>query len=95
MRLSGWAQNREWTLKVYYPLHRITADTPPIITIHGKIDSVVPFEQAETLHKKLTETGRENDLVCLETGKHLGFSDAEFRQAYARIFAFLERQTDL
>jgi acetyl esterase/lipase len=75
--------------RTYSPVHRITATTPPLITIHGKKDSVVPFMQAETLHGKLKIAGVKNELVSFDKGKHLGFSDAEFTQAYARIFKFL------
>ncbi len=76
----------------FSPVHRITGDTPPIITIHGKKDTVVPFAQADLLHKRLAHDGLKNELVSFENGKHLGFSDAEFSLAYGRIFAFLESQ---
>jgi len=70
----------------YSPLYLISDAAPPIITIHGTDDTVVPYEQAEALHASLTTP---NELVTLQGGNHSGFSDAQYQQAYGRIFAFL------
>ncbi len=70
----------------YSPLSFITDKTPPIITIHGTADSVVPYDQAEALHYALSTPNR---LVTLNGGKHGGFSDAQYQQAMAAIFEFL------
>jgi acetyl esterase/lipase len=87
----GEKSRMDFITKTYSPLHRIISATPPLITIHGKKDTVVPFSQAEQLHKKLSKAGVKNELIAFANGKHLGFADAEFNQAYARIFDFLER----
>ena len=34
----------------------VTENTPPIITVHGDVDTVVPYEQASTLHESLSTT---------------------------------------
>jgi acetyl esterase/lipase len=73
----------------YSPVNRVTPQTPPVITIQGTKDSVVPPEQATALHKKLLEAGVRNELVKIEYGKHLGFTDEGFKLAYTRVFAFL------
>ena len=70
----------------YSPMSFITDDAPPIITIHGTADSIVPYEQAEALHSALNTPNR---LVTLDGGKHGGFSDAQYQQAMAAIFEFL------
>jgi len=75
----------------FSPVKRITATTPPIISVHGKKDSVVPFEQAVTLHELLTKAGIKNELVAIDNGKHLGFTDNEYQQIYTRIFDFLDK----
>lgn len=77
---------------VFSPVNRITASTPPIISVHGKKDSVVPYEQAVTLHGLLTKAGIKNELVTIDDGKHLGFTDKEYQHIYTRIFKFLEGQ---
>jgi acetyl esterase/lipase len=74
----------------YSPVNYVTANSPPILTIHGKKDTVVPFEQAEILHKKLNELNIKNELVIFPNGNHGGFSEQEWDYAYAKIFSFIE-----
>jgi dipeptidyl aminopeptidase/acylaminoacyl peptidase len=69
---------------------KITSETPPIITIHGELDAVVPFDQAVTFHDLLNEVGIKNELVSDPKGKHAGFSEKQFKHIYSRIFNFLD-----
>ena len=64
---------------------------PPILTIHGDADSVVPHNQATSFHARLDALGVRNELQSMTGGKHLGFSDAQFQQAFGAIFSFLEQ----
>ncbi len=75
----------------FSPVKRITSSTPPVISIHGKKDSVVPYEQAVTLHELLNKAGIKNELVSIDDGKHLGFTDKEYQGIYTKIFKFLEQ----
>lgn len=77
---------------VFSPIKRITSSTPAIITVHGKKDSVVPYEQAVTLHELLKKAGIRNELVSIDDGKHLGFTDKEYQYIYTQIFKFLEEK---
>ena len=70
----------------YSPLFLMSEATPPVITIHGTLDSVVPYEQATALHESLSSP---NELVSIEGANHGGFSDQAFQRAYTDIFAFL------
>ena len=76
---------------VFSPVNRITPSTPPVITIHGRKDSVVPYKQAVTFHELLNKAGINNELVTFDNGKHLGFSDKEYQQSFTRIFDFLDQ----
>ena len=69
------------------PMALITPLAPPIITVHGTADTVVPYDQAAALHEALTTR---NELVTLRDGKHGGFTDTQFQHAFDRIFTFLE-----
>jgi acetyl esterase/lipase len=92
---SIWVGNQsrmDSITKEFSPMNKITPAAPPIITIHGKKDSVVPFEQAVKLHELLKKEGIKNELVSVDNGKHLGFTDKEFQHIYTRIFDFLERK---
>jgi len=67
----------------------VDSGSPPIITIQGESDTIVPFTQATTFHKRLDELGVVNELVSFPEGSHFGFSDEEFQVAFRSIFAFL------
>ena len=69
------------------PLNYVRQDLPPIITIHGTADNIVPFDQGEALHAALSTP---NELVPVESGLHGGFSEAQYQEVQARIFDFLE-----
>ena len=71
----------------YSPLFLVTENTPPIITVHGDVDTVVPYEQASALHESLSTTNR---LITIEDGNHSGFSDAQYRDAFQAIFQFID-----
>ena len=71
----------------YSPLFLVTENTPPIITVHGDVDTVVPYEQATALHESLSTTNR---LITIEDGNHSGFSDAQYRDAFQAIFQFID-----
>ncbi len=70
----------------YSPLSIVSANAPPIISIHGTADPTVPYVQATQLHAALSTR---NKLVSLEGGTHGGFSDAQYKEAIAAIFEFL------
>ena len=85
-----WAGNRAKVARIsdrYSPIYLLSADAPPIFTIHGTEDSVVPFEQAETFHASLDSP---NELMPVQEGTHGGFSDKQYKAAYFRIFQFLD-----
>jgi acetyl esterase/lipase len=73
------------------PLSYVRPGLPPILTIHGDADPTVPYSNAVRLHQALDKAGDVNQLVTVKGGKHgfQAFNDAETRDAYAKIFAFL------
>ena len=71
------------------PLTYVRAGLPPIISIHGDADPVVPYEQSARLHKALTAAGVSNELVTIKGGGHGQFNDAELEDAYGKIRDFL------
>ncbi len=71
------------------PLTYVRAGLPPILSIHGDADTVVPYEQSVRLHKALTAAGVPNELVTIKGGWHGQFKEAEIEDAYERIHAFL------
>jgi acetyl esterase/lipase len=71
------------------PLTYVRAGLPPILSIHGDADPVVPYEQSTRLHQALTAAGVPNELVTVKGGGHGQFTDAELGNAYRKISAFL------
>lgn len=76
--------------QLYSPIHRISENTPPVLTLHGELDSVVPFGQAVELHKRLGEAGLTHKLLSDPEGNHGGFSDQMYEEFYLGIFSFLD-----
>ena len=75
----------------YSPIEIVDEGVPPVLSIHGDADSVVPHDQATNFHKRLDELGALHELQSMPGGKHAGFSDAQFQQAFGAIFSFLDR----
>jgi acetyl esterase/lipase len=78
----------------YSPINYVTKDAPPIISIHGDADPVIPHSQAELLHKELEEVNVKNQLVTLQGGSHLGFTKEQFQFSNEQIFLFLDSIMD-
>lgn len=72
------------------PLNMVNPNLPPIITIHGDADAVVPYEHAVQLHRALDEVGVTNELITVPGGGHGGFTRNEYRDIYQSIFDFLD-----
>lgn len=85
----GTQPNREQVAKEVSPLTYVRPGLPPIITIHGDQDDVVPYSQAVRLHEALTKAGDKNELVTIHGGKHGFFTDQETLDAYNKIWKFL------
>jgi acetyl esterase/lipase len=71
------------------PLTYVRAGLPPILSIHGDADPVVPYDQSTRLHQALTTAGVPNELVTIKGGGHGQFADAELEDADQKIRAFL------
>jgi acetyl esterase/lipase len=88
----GGMSNREEIAKRVSPLTYVRAGLPPIISIQGDADPIVPYAQNVRLHQALDKAGIRNELVTIPGGKHGGFSDTEMAKAYAEIRGFLDKQ---
>ncbi|HEY1090758.1 MAG TPA: alpha/beta hydrolase [Burkholderiaceae bacterium] len=73
------------------PQAQVRGDTPPIITIHGVDDDVVPVAQAIALHALLEKAGRTNQLIKVPGAKH-GMSAVQAAAVWGPIKDFLVAQ---
>lgn len=71
------------------PLTYVRAGLPPVLTIHGDKDDVVPYSQATRLHEALNKAKVKNELYTIKGGGHGGFTQADYVAAYNEIWKFL------
>jgi len=72
------------------PLSYVRKTLPPILTIHGDKDGLVPYGQSVRFHAKLTAAGVPNQLITVPGGNHGGFSKSEMVRIYGAIKEFLK-----
>jgi len=72
------------------PLTHINASVPPVLTIHGDADPVVPFIHATLLHDVLNQSGVKNQLHVVKGKKHGDFDETEMSENFRAIWKFLD-----
>jgi acetyl esterase/lipase len=87
----GSMNNRNELAKELSPLSYVRPGLPPIITIHGDKDNIVPYSQAVRLHVALDKVGVPNQLVTIHNGGHDGFSQQELSGSFNTIREFLRK----
>jgi acetyl esterase/lipase len=93
----NWAQkwlgtqpNRREIARSVSPLIHVRPNLPPVLTVHGDQDSLVPYQHAVRLHSALQDAGVPNRLITVRDGKHGGFSEEEILHCYMEIRRFLQ-----
>lgn len=85
----GSQANREELAKRLSPLSYVRPEVPPVLTIHGDADALVPYSHAVRLHEALTKARVRNQLFTVPRGGHGGFSAEQQLKAFEAIRAFL------
>jgi acetyl esterase/lipase len=86
----GSLPNRDQLAVQVSPLTYVRKTTPPVFTIHGDADNLVPYSHAVRLHAALEKAGVPNKLVTIPGGKHGGFSREDMGKIYGMIREFLK-----
>ncbi|MCX6142435.1 MAG: alpha/beta hydrolase [Ignavibacteriales bacterium] len=89
----NWLSNlsdKETLAQKMSPMTYVRKGLPPIFTVHGDKDQLVPYAHAVRLHESLTKAGVPNQLVTIPGGKHGGFSKEEMTKVFAAIKEFLK-----
>jgi acetyl esterase/lipase len=87
-----WVGNRNDTARIaamVSPLTYVRAGLPPILTIHGDNDKLVPVSHARRLHEALQKAGATSELLVLPGAGHGDFNPEQLRQANDTLHAFL------
>ncbi len=74
------------------PLSYVAPGAPPVLTLHGEADPVVPYTQATRLHAALTQAHVVNKLVPIRRGKHGDFGGDEVLRLNRAVHEFLLKQ---
>jgi acetyl esterase/lipase len=72
------------------PLTYIRKELPPVLTIHGDADPIVPYDQAVRLTNDLKQAHDDATLITIPGGKH-GFPPEQMNEIYPKIFAWLKK----
>jgi acetyl esterase/lipase len=72
------------------PLTYVRSDLPPILTIHGDKDDVVPYSHATRLKAELDKAKVPNKLVTIKGAGHGMFTQDQYIMAYGEIWKFLK-----
>ncbi|MFH0992700.1 MAG: alpha/beta hydrolase [bacterium] len=83
--------NRDEIAKRVSPLTYVRKGLPPILTIHGDKDQLVPYHQAVRLHEGLAKAGVPNEFLTIPGGNHGGFTREETIKIYETIRGFLKK----
>jgi len=87
----GGLANREEVARSVSPLTHVRTGLPPVLSIHGDQDPIVPYSQNVRLGDALTKAGVPNELVTVPGGGHGNFTPEERARIYVHIRAFLAK----
>ena len=72
------------------PITHVRKGLPPVLSIHGDADPVVPYEQSVRLTKELKAAGDQAELITVPGGEH-GFPPEEMSKLWPQIFRWLKK----
>jgi acetyl esterase/lipase len=84
----GSLENREAVARRVSTLSYLRKDVPPVLTVHGDADPVVPYTHGTRLHAGLQGAGATSELVTIPKGLHGNFPRAEQLRAMQAVRAF-------
>ena len=85
----GNQPNRAEIAKASSPLTYVRAGIPPVISIHGDADNLVPYQHSVRLQDALQKAGVAHELITVPGGGHGVFPPDQWQRAYAAIEKFL------
>lgn len=96
LRWFGALPDRIALAKRLSPVNYVRANSPPVITIMGDKDPIVPYSQGVALHELLDRAGVANQLVTVKGGGHgnappFDWTQEQFLEAQTAVFSFLEK----
>jgi acetyl esterase/lipase len=87
--MGGTPEEAAETYKKASPVTYVSADDPPVLTLHGDLDRAVPLDQATTLDDKMKAAGAPHTLKVFPGQGH-GFGGAVRQEAFDAMWAFFD-----
>jgi acetyl esterase/lipase len=87
----GALADRDAVAKSVSPLTYVRAGLPPILSIQGDADPIVPYSQNVRLRDALTKAGASNELFTVPGGGHGNFRPEDRTKIYVKIREFLTK----
>ena len=72
------------------PIAYVRKGLPPVLSVHGDADPLVPYEQSVRLTKALKAAGDQAELITVSGGQH-GFPPEEMSKLWPQIFKWLKK----
>ena len=91
MTWLGSLPNRTEIANRVSPLNYVRKGLPPIFSIHGDADRVVPYQHGVRLHEALDKVGVVNQLITIPGGGHGNFTPEQRTMIYSTIQQFLKK----
>jgi acetyl esterase/lipase len=88
--MGGTPEEAAERYKAASPINYVTADDPPVLTVHGDQDALVPVEQAKKLDEKMKEVGASHTLMVFEGQGH-GFGGEYQQKAEKATWDFFDK----
>ena len=76
--------------KAASPVTYVSKDDPPVLTLHGDQDALVPVEQAKLLDEKMKAAGASHALMIFQGQGH-GFGGEHDKKAWEATWEFFDR----
>jgi acetyl esterase/lipase len=87
---NGTPESAASSYRAGSPVVYVTADDPPVLTLHGDKDALVPPEQARILDERMTSAGAKHELKILKDQGH-GFNGDAAKEADDAAWSFFEK----
>jgi acetyl esterase/lipase len=91
MTWLGSLPNRQEIAQRVSPMTYVRSGLPPILTIHGDADRVVPYQHGVRLHEALSKVGVANQLLTIPGGGHGNFTPEQRTVIFTTIRQFLAK----
>lgn len=88
--MNGSPTDRRRDYELASPVTHVSRDDPPVLTIHGDQDVLVPLDQATRFDEAMKRAGAAHTLLVIRGAGH-GFNGANAEKAQAATFEFFDK----